>query len=132
MQSSDFLLFFGLIRRAGRLAIGIENAAAACQSGKARLVVLAGDASEGSLSPLKRLCLEKEVLTVSPGFGKAELGGALGIGECSAAAVTDTSLAIGVCRKLGLKEHAARLEIKLEREKRRKAKKMAKISKRGK
>ena len=32
MQSSDFLLFFGLIRRAGRLAIGIENAAAACQS----------------------------------------------------------------------------------------------------
>ena len=129
MQSSDFLLFFGLIRRAGRLAIGIENAAAACQSGKARLVVLAGDAS---LSPLKRLCLEKEVLTVSPGFGKAELGGALGIGECSAAAVTDTALAIGVCRKLGLKEHAARLEIKLEREKRRKAKKMAKISKRGK
>ena len=132
MQSSDVLVFLGLIRRAGRLAIGIENSADACHSGKARLAVFACDASEGSLSPLKRLCLEKGVLTVSPGFTKAELGGALGIGECSAAAVTDTALAVGICRKLGLKEHTAGLEAKLEREKRRKAKKTAKISKRGK
>ncbi len=44
----DDLRFLGLIRRAGKLSIGEENIRQAVRAGKARLILLAEDASQNA------------------------------------------------------------------------------------
>ena len=107
MEKSEILTLLGLMRRSGHLAVGADDAA----GNTVRWMESAGQ--------------QKEVPILRPGFDKQALGEALGVGTCSAAAVCDTGFAIALSRKLEMEELTARLEEKLEREKRRKAKKLA-------
>ena len=94
----DDLRFLGLIRRAGKLSIGEENIRQAVRAGKARLILLAEDASQNAEKragtfaeranvPLLRLDEDKDTLcralgvnggamfaVCDPGFAKMFLG----------------------------------------------------------
>ncbi|MDD6315724.1 MAG: hypothetical protein PUB63_01740 [Clostridia bacterium] len=125
MEKSEILTLLGLMRRSGHLAVGADDAAESCARGRARLLLLPDDAAGNTVRWMESAGQQKEVPVLRPGFDKQALGEALGVGTCSAAAVCDTGFAIALSRKLEMEELTARLEEKLEREKRRKAKKLA-------
>lgn len=125
MDKSEILTLLGLMRRSGHLAVGADDAAESCARGRARLLLLPDDAAGNTIRWMESAGQQKEVPVLRPGFDKQALGEALGVGTCSAAAVCDTGFAIALSRKLEMEELTARLEEKLEREKRRKAKKLA-------
>ena len=125
MDKSEILTLLGLMRRSGHLAVGADDAAESCARGRARLLLLPDDAAGNTVRWMESAGQQKEVPVLRPGFDKQVLGEALGVGTCSAAAVCDTGFAIALSRKLEMEELTARLEEKLEREKRRKAKKLA-------
>ena len=125
MDKSEILTLLGLMRRSGHLAVGADDAAESCARGRARLLLLPDDAAGNTVRWMESAGQQKEVPILRPGFDKQALGEALGVGTCSAAAVCDTGFAIALSRKLEMEELTARLEEKLEREKRRKAKKLA-------
>lgn len=125
MDKSEILTLLGLMRRSGHLAVGADDAAESCARGRARLLLLPDDAAGNTVRWMESAGQQKEVPVLRPGFDKQALGEALGVGTCSAAAVCDTGFAIALSRKLEMEELTARLEEKLEREKRRKAKKLA-------
>lgn len=135
MDNNELLTFVGLMRRAGHLAVGADDVAESCLKGRARLVLLPKDASANTVKWMESASEHKEVPILRPGFTKQELGEALGVGSCAAAAVCDTGFAIALSKKLEMADLTAQLEQKLAREKRRKAKKLAgkaNSSKRGK
>jgi ribosomal protein L7Ae-like RNA K-turn-binding protein len=85
------LSLIGLARKAGRLAVGSDAALEAVRSGRAKLIILASDAAENTVSrifnrhddvPIHRLRVPKE-----------ELGGAVGLAACSAVALCDAGFA---------------------------------------
>ena len=125
MEKSEILTLLGLMRRSGHLAVGADDAAESCARGRARLLLLPDDAAGNTVRWMESAGQQKEVPILRPGFDKQALGEALGVGTCSAAAVCDTGFAIALSRKREMEELTARLEEKLEREKRRKAKKLA-------
>lgn len=135
MDNNELLTFVGLMRRAGHLAVGADDVAESCLKGRARLVLLPQDASANTVKWMEAASEHKEVPILRHGFTKQELGEALGVGSCAAAAVCDTGFAIALSQKLEMADLTAQLEQKLAREKRRKAKKLAgkaNSSKRGK
>lgn len=103
------LSYLGIARKAGYLLTGEENCGAAVRTGKARLLLLAQDASanavsraegflRGKMAPLLRLPLDKE-----------ELSRLLGRPGCSMVVLTDAGLASSLARALaeatGAPEH---------------------------
>lgn len=117
--------FLGLMKKAGALAVGAENAVESCLGGRGKLIVTAKGVSRNTLSWLKETAERKEIPIAAMECDMAGLGGALGVGECACAAVCDTGFAISLCGKLGLGEQEEALRLRQEREKRRKAKKLA-------
>ena len=125
MDKNEILTFVGLMRRSGHLAVGADDVAESCLKGRARLILLPTDASSNTVKWMEDASQRKEVPVLRPGISKRELGEALGVGECAAAAVCDTGFAIALSKKLEMADLTAQLEQKLAREKRRKAKKLA-------
>ena len=100
MAHENTLRLVGLALRAGRLEAGEDAAAEACQYRRARLVLLAADAAEGTASRALRAAGECGCVSLETPWSKAELGAALGRGACAVAAVTDLGLAQAVAGKL--------------------------------
>lgn len=121
----NVLLFFGLMRRAGALAIGAEDSYGAAREGRARLLAVAVDAAKNTSDGMENAHGERGTPLLRLPYSKAELGAALGRKECAAVAVTDLGFAQALCEKLGNTEEAAVLDQKLQRARRRKAKKKA-------
>lgn len=137
MENSEILSLLGLMRKANALSVGAEDTAESCGLKKARIVLSSSDASASTLRWMRTITSEKDIPYIPLKIGKAELGGALGVGECAACAICDTGFAITLCKKIGLDALVEELEPKLARERRRKAKKLAgkarsNTSKRGK
>ena len=126
-MSEQILGFLGLMRRAGALAVGAEDAFDAARENKARVLVTASDAAKNTLDAMHNAAAQREeplpILRLP--CTKKELGGALGVRECAALAVLDTGFALALCKKLEQAELIASLEQRLAREKKRKAKKEA-------
>ena len=121
----NILSFIGLMKKAGALAIGAENAAMYTELGNVKLLLLPSDASKNTASWINRTAQEWETPLVTAEFTKSQLGTALGQKECAALGVTDTGFALALCQKINNIELANRLAERLEREKKRKAKKTA-------
>lgn len=119
----NLLTFIGLMKKAGALAIGAEHGYDAARAGRARLVLLACDCAKNTRDGAANAIEEGGCPLVTLPYTKLQLGSALGQRECAALAVTDTGFALSLAQKLGLKEETDILSAKLEREKRRKAKK---------
>lgn len=94
MNETKLLGMLGLARRAGKLAVGTEQAVAAVRR-RCPLVIAAEDASPNT----KKLLTDKTTYYHVPMFtvmSREELGGALGYPSVSAAAVTDEGFAQGI------------------------------------
>ena len=86
------LLMLGLARRAGKIIYGSESVVLSARQGKAKLAVMAGDASERTKKLMRNKCKSFSV----PLFEfstKAELGGALGKSDISALGISDRNFA---------------------------------------
>lgn len=82
----------GLARRAGALEMGVAAARQAVRDGRARLVVVAGDAAEGQRLKVVAIAEARGVAVRRVATG-TELGRAVGAETVSAVAVTDAGLA---------------------------------------
>ena len=83
----------GIMRKAGRIEIGETNTGAAVRAGKAKLVLVAADASENARKRAKGYLAGHRTLLVPLPYTKDDLSDLLGKGGCSMAAVTDIGLA---------------------------------------
>lgn len=119
--------FLGLMRRAGALAVGAEDAFDMARENKARLLCVAADTAANTVSAMHNAAAQRETLIplVVLDCTKRQLGEAIGVRECAALAVLDTGFALALCQKLPLPELLPPLEARLAREKKRRAKKVA-------
>lgn len=94
------LKFLGLMRRANALQIGENNAGEAVRGGKAKLLLLASDASENAKKRAESFVGGRSCLLLELPFTKEELSSALGQGGCSMAAVTELGFANALIKRL--------------------------------
>jgi ribosomal protein L7Ae-like RNA K-turn-binding protein len=90
----------GLARRAGAVAPGTEAVREAIRGGKARLVLMADDASQAQLDKIGRTLHSRPIPRARLG-DRGTLGAAVGLAPLSAVAVTDAPLAARVVAELG-------------------------------
>ncbi|MDT8340195.1 MAG: ribosomal L7Ae/L30e/S12e/Gadd45 family protein [Longimicrobiales bacterium] len=96
---TELLRFLGLAHRAGSVVVGTDAVRRAVREGRARVVLLAEDASDTQLKKIKAL-LEHRGLPSAVLGTREELGAALGRGRLSAAALTLPAFAEGFLAKL--------------------------------
>ena len=94
------LKFLGLMRRANALQVGENNTGEAVRSGKAKLLLLASDASDNARKRAESFTAGRSCLLLPLPFTKEELSAALGLGGCSMAAVTDLGFANALIKRL--------------------------------
>ena len=87
------LRLLGLMRRASAVSPGEDQTAEAIRSGKGKLLLMASDISENARRKAENLAVGRNVELVSLPFDRTELGAALGLSACSAAAITDLGFA---------------------------------------
>ena len=123
------LNYLGLMRKAGACALGETDCGSACRAGKAKLLLLASDASENAHSRAKGFVYGRNIPMVVLPYTKMELAGRLGKGAVSMMAVYDLGLAVAMMKALNTDgKHTAliaQLEDKLEQQNKRKAEKKA-------
>jgi len=90
----------GIARKAGLLAVGGEAVSMAARAGKARLIISAADASEGSLRRAKHSSITSRTTHVCVPYTKFELGNVTGRGSPGTVAILDIGIAAGFVRKL--------------------------------
>ena len=94
------LNYLSLARKAGRAELGEEPVGAAARAQKARLVVVASDASDRTWRRAKSFVACTEQLCIRPDFTKEELGQAIGRSSLALAAITDPALALSFVKAL--------------------------------
>ena len=94
----------GLMRRAGAIAIGMDNTADAVRAGKARLLLLSTDAAESARRKAEFLTNGRSVMTVELPCTREELAACLGVSGCAAAAVTDLGFANALMKALAAED----------------------------
>ena len=99
MRESMALL--GMARRAGALATGTGSTRRALKEGRARLVLLADDASEAQRGKVMNLLRHGDTPRATVGTREA-LGMAVGSAPVSAVAVTDKQFAKELVARLGV------------------------------
>ena len=87
------LNLLGLMRRANAIAIGETNTGAAVRSGKAKLLLIAADASDNAKRRAEGFASGGRVMTVLLPFTKEEISAHVGVNGCSMAAVLDMGFA---------------------------------------
>ena len=103
------LAALGMAARAGRLASGDETVLRAIRSGKAKLVVVAADASDKAKKKYGDKCRAYGVRRVEA-FDRRTLGTAIGKAERVVAAVLDAGLAALVADRLGEQSEVENIE----------------------
>lgn len=92
-MSEKILNLLGLMRRANAIAIGEINTGAALRSGKAKLLLLAADASDNARHRAEGFVNGRNVPIVPLPFSKEEVSASVGLSGCSMAAVCDMGFA---------------------------------------
>ena len=87
------LNLLGMMRRANAITIGEDKASEIVRAGKAKLLLLASDASDNAVRKAENLANGRNVQLLPLPFDREELGKALGVGSCSVSAVTDLGFA---------------------------------------
>lgn len=98
------LNYLGIARKAGRIELGEENTGIAARGGKARLVILASDASDNARRRAEGFVARTHIPLLTVPFTKAEISDMTGKSGCSMAALTDIGLAHSFASALEL-EH---------------------------
>ena len=115
------LSLLGLMKKARALSAGENNASEAARAGKARLLLIASDASGNAKKRAADLAAGRSLIPLELPFTKEELARALGTGSCALAAVTDLGFADALMALLSRewpeRYEAAAQEIRQRREK---------------
>lgn len=88
-----FLSMAGLCKKAGKIVIGSELSVGSIKGGKAKLAVLAGDASKNSVKEIERACEQFNIKLIKSEYTKLETGAALGFNEVAAFTIVDNNFA---------------------------------------
>ena len=94
------LKLLGMMRRANALQPGEDRAGDAVQAGRAKLLLLASDAADNARRRAEHLIEGRRTQLIELPFDRTELGGALGLGQCAMAAVTDIGFAAALTELL--------------------------------
>ena len=98
------LQILGLIKKAGLLAVGAVDTAAAARAGKARMVISSSDASESALRQAKKSAETGQACHVVVPHTSCELGNVVGRGSPSTVSILDTGLAARYLKGISDKE----------------------------
>ena len=98
-MKQETLRLIGLAKRAGVVMSGSFLVEQAVHKRKARLILLAEDASGNTKKQIRQMAQYRKIPLAEAG-GKEELGHAIGQGERSCLALTDENLAGAVRKKL--------------------------------
>ena len=98
-MKGNWLSTLGLALRAGKLITGEEQVVKAIQSGQAKLVIVAADASDGTLKKMKdKTSFYKVPLKITS--DRSALGQAIGKGERVSLAVMDQGFASSIRNRI--------------------------------
>ena len=120
------LNLLGLMRRANAIQVGETNTGAAVRAGKAKLLLLACDASDNAKSRAAGFVHGRSTICVTLPFTKEEISTHVGVNGCSMAAVTDIGFANALMKLLTelspgeYEEAAERVEQRFSKAERRK------------
>ncbi len=92
--------YLSLARKAGRIELGEEPVGAAARAQKARLLVVASDASDHTWRRAKSFVSATDQQCIQVPFTKEELGQAVGRQSLALAAITDPALALAFVKAL--------------------------------
>jgi ribosomal protein L7Ae-like RNA K-turn-binding protein len=99
-KPDKILSFLGLCLKAGKLEIGEESSGAAQRSGKAKLILVASDASPGTAKRAGDYSEWGNIPLIKLTHSKEELGEMLGKRVCAVLAVTDKGMAKAMAAKI--------------------------------
>ncbi|MGI5935620.1 MAG: ribosomal L7Ae/L30e/S12e/Gadd45 family protein [Oscillospiraceae bacterium] len=94
------LSYLGLAQKAGLLEAGEESAGAAARRGKAKLLLLAADASDNARRRAEGFVYGRKIPLARLPFTKEQISAATGRPGCSMVALTDTGLASSIMKTL--------------------------------
>lgn len=120
------LNLLGLMRKANAIAVGETNTGGAVRAGKAKLLLLAADASDNAQSRARGFTHGRDVVTVTLPFTKDEIAAHVGVSSCAMAAITDIGFANAFMKSLaaavpdGYDESTAEIQRRFEKADRRK------------
>ena len=95
----EMLRFLGLMRRAGKLSVGEEGTGQAARAGKAKLILLASDASDDARDRAEGFARRGGAALVRLRADKVALASALGVAGGAMAAVCDAGFARALLEK---------------------------------
>ena len=98
------LNYLALARKAGRIELGEEPVGGAARAQKARLVVVASDASDHTWRRAKSFVAGTNQQCVKLPFTKDDMGMAVGRTSLAIAAITDPAMALAFLKSLGQPE----------------------------
>ena len=105
------LNYLALARKAGRIELGEEPVGAAARAQKARLVVVAEDATDHTWRRALSFVAGSEQICLKVPYNKDQLGQAVGRTALTLAAFTDPAMALAFVKALGQPEkYSAELE----------------------
>ena len=115
MEQNKSLGLLAISRKGGNLTVGEEQVGAVARAGRARLLLVASDASDHTVRRARSFVAGTAQPLLRLPFTKDELGDALGVSSCAMAAVTDVRLAQAIVKTLGEPERYAALLEELSR-----------------
>ena len=95
------LNYMALARKAGRIELGEEPVGAAARAQKARLVVVASDATDHTWRRAQSFVAGTNQQCIRVPFNKDQLGESIGRAALAVAAFTDPALALAFVKSLG-------------------------------
>ena len=120
------LNLLGLMRKSNAIAVGETNTGGAVRAGKAKLLLLAADASDNARSRARGFTHGRDIVTVTLPFTKDEIAAHVGVSGCAMAAITDIGFANAFMKSLaaavpeGYDESTAEIQRRFEKADRRK------------
>lgn len=94
------LNYLGIARKSGGIETGEEKASLAVKAGKAWLLIVAADASDGAVRRAEGYVYETQTALMKVPFTKLEIAEITGKTGCSMAAMTDLGLATAFAKAL--------------------------------
>ena len=90
---SKALNYLGIARKSGGIETGEDNSSGLVKAGKARILIVASDTSDGAKRRAEGYVYETGTILVEVPFTKDEIASITGKSGCSMAAITDLGLA---------------------------------------
>ena len=109
MEQNRTLGLLSISRKGGNLTVGEEQVGAVARAGRARLLLVASDASDHTVRRARSFVAGTAQPMLIVSFTKDELGQALGVSSCAIAAITDVRLAQAFVKTMGEPEKYTQL-----------------------